>query len=52
MDEIISKSNFFKAQQAKEEEENEQLVEDLDQKFTDLIQFKALLSLTVRYPGR
>ncbi|XP_028761910.1 nucleolar protein 14-like [Neltuma alba] len=46
MDEIISKSKFFKAQKAKEKEENEQLLEDLDQKFTALIQSKALLSLT------
>ncbi|KAI9091956.1 hypothetical protein K1719_027891 [Acacia pycnantha] len=46
MGEIISKSKYFKAQKAKEKEENEQLLEDLDEKFTALIQSKALLSLT------
>ncbi|KAI4357990.1 hypothetical protein L6164_001901 [Bauhinia variegata] len=46
MEEIILKSKFFKAQKAKEKEENEHLVEELDKNFTSLVQSKALLSLT------
>ncbi|KAL4639817.1 hypothetical protein ACB092_03G245500 [Castanea dentata] len=50
MEEIISKSKFFKAQKAKEKEENERLMEDLDKNFTSLVQSEALLSLTE--PGK
>ncbi|KAL3511019.1 hypothetical protein ACH5RR_030420 [Cinchona calisaya] len=46
MEEIISKSKFFKAEKAKDKEENEQLVDQLDQEFTSLVQSEALLSLT------
>ncbi|XAR55941.1 hypothetical protein NMG60_11036192 [Bertholletia excelsa] len=46
MEEIISKSKFFKAQKAKDKEENEHLIEDLDKNFTSLVQSQALLSLT------
>ncbi|CAK9142448.1 unnamed protein product [Ilex paraguariensis] len=46
MEEIISKSKFFKAQKAKDKEENEQLIEQLDKDFTSLVQSEALLSLT------
>ncbi|XP_059648722.1 uncharacterized protein LOC132294765 [Cornus florida] len=46
MDEIISKSKFFKAQKAKDKEENEQLVDQLDKDFSSLVQSEALLSLT------
>ncbi|KAF7809015.1 nucleolar protein 14 [Senna tora] len=46
MDEIILKSKFFKAQKAKDKEENELLLEDLDKNFTSLVQSEALLSLT------
>ncbi|KAL0557478.1 hypothetical protein IC582_006019 [Cucumis melo] len=46
MEEVIAKSKFFKAQKAKDKEENEQLVEELDKKFESLVQSEALLSLT------
>ncbi|XP_011657408.1 nucleolar protein 14 isoform X1 [Cucumis sativus] len=46
MEEVIAKSKFFKAQKAKDKEENEQLVEELDKKFETLVQSEALLSLT------
>uniref|UniRef100_A0A0R0F3T1 Nucleolar protein 14 n=1 Tax=Glycine max TaxID=3847 RepID=A0A0R0F3T1_SOYBN len=46
MEEIISKSKFYKAQKAKDKEENENLVEELDKDFTSLVQSEALLSLT------
>lgn len=46
MEEIISKSKFYKAQKAKDREENEHLVEELDKNFTSLVQSEALLSLT------
>ncbi|KAL2338263.1 hypothetical protein Fmac_012709 [Flemingia macrophylla] len=46
MEEIISKSKFFKAQKAKDKEENEHLVEELDKDFTSLVHSEALLSLT------
>ncbi|XP_030511783.1 nucleolar protein 14 isoform X2 [Rhodamnia argentea] len=50
MEEIIFKSKLFKAQKAKDKEENEQLMEDLDKNFTSLVQSEALLSLTE--PGK
>ncbi|KAE8023109.1 hypothetical protein FH972_008853 [Carpinus fangiana] len=50
MEEIISKSKFFKAQKAKEKDENEHLMEELDRNFTSLVQSEALLSLTE--PGK
>ena len=37
---------FFQAEKAKDKEENEQLVDQLDQEFTSLVQSEALLSLT------
>ncbi|CAH9117309.1 unnamed protein product [Cuscuta epithymum] len=49
MEEIILKSKFFKAQKAKEKEENEQLLEQLDKNFTSLMQSKALVSLKQPY---
>lgn len=46
MEEVILKSKYFKAQKAKEKEENEQLMEELDKSFSSLVQSKVLLSLT------
>ncbi|MCD7445924.1 hypothetical protein HAX54_024624 [Datura stramonium] len=46
MEEIIQKSKFFKAQKAKDREENDELTEQLDKDFTSLVNSKALLSLT------
>ncbi|KAL3501525.1 hypothetical protein ACH5RR_035974 [Cinchona calisaya] len=46
MEEIISKSKFFKAEKAKDKEENEHFVEHLDQEFASLVQSEALLLLT------
>ncbi|KAK6116411.1 hypothetical protein DH2020_049873 [Rehmannia glutinosa] len=46
MEDIISKSKFFKAQKAKDKEENEQFIEELDKGFASLVQSEALLSLT------
>ncbi|CAI0390521.1 unnamed protein product [Linum tenue] len=45
MQEIILKSKHFKAEKAKEKEENEKLMEELDKKFTSLEQSKVLSSL-------
>ncbi|PON97246.1 Nucleolar protein [Trema orientale] len=50
MEEIISKSKFFKAQKAKDKEENEHLMEELDKNFASLVQSKALSALTE--PGK
>ncbi|KAL7000602.1 hypothetical protein U1Q18_001754 [Sarracenia purpurea var. burkii] len=44
MEEIIWKSKFFK--KAKDKEENEELIGELDRNFTSLVQSEALLSLT------
>lgn len=38
--------SFFQAEKAKDKEENEQLIEQLDQEFTSLVQSEALLLLT------
>ncbi|CAI9775189.1 unnamed protein product [Fraxinus pennsylvanica] len=46
MEEIILKSKFFKAQKAKDKEENEQFIEQLDKDFASLVQSEALLSMT------
>lgn len=46
MSEIILKSKFYKAQKAKEKEEDEHLVDKLDSDFALLAQTPALLSLT------
>ncbi|KAL6577748.1 hypothetical protein OROMI_010076 [Orobanche minor] len=46
MEDIITKSKFFKAQKAKDKEENEQFIEQLDKDFTYLAQTEALMSLT------
>ncbi|GER40586.1 hypothetical protein STAS_17260 [Striga asiatica] len=46
MEDIITKSKFFKAQKAKDKEENEQFIEQLDKDFASLVQSEALLSLT------
>ncbi|KAL3644602.1 hypothetical protein CASFOL_009782 [Castilleja foliolosa] len=46
MEDIIFKSKFFKAEKAKEKEENEQFIDQLDKDFTSLVQSEALLSLT------
>ncbi|XP_075522216.1 uncharacterized protein LOC142555294 isoform X2 [Primulina tabacum] len=46
MEDIISKSKFFKAQKAKDKEENEEFIEQLDKDFMSLAQSQALLSLT------
>ncbi|KAK1584559.1 hypothetical protein Q3G72_034049 [Acer saccharum] len=50
MEEVILKSKYFKAQKAKDKEENEQLMEELDKTFSSLVQSEALLSLTE--PGK
>ncbi|KAE8734586.1 hypothetical protein F3Y22_tig00000738pilonHSYRG00013 [Hibiscus syriacus] len=50
MEEGILKSKFFKAQKARDKEENELLMEELDKNFTSLVQSQALLSLTE--PGK
>ncbi|KNA23202.1 hypothetical protein SOVF_026920 [Spinacia oleracea] len=46
MEEIIQKSKFFKEQKAREKEENEKLVEQLDKDFESLVHSNALSSLT------
>ncbi|KAG9447738.1 hypothetical protein H6P81_013866 [Aristolochia fimbriata] len=46
MQEIISKSKFYKGQRAKDKEEDEHLMEQLDKDFSSLAQSEALLSLT------
>lgn len=46
MEEVIMKSKFFKAQKAREKEENEKLVEQLDKDFESLVQSQAFSSLT------
>ncbi|KAL0408763.1 UNVERIFIED_CONTAM: Nucleolar protein 14 [Sesamum radiatum] len=46
MEDIIFKSKFFKAQKAKDKEENEQFIEQLDKDFASLVHSEALLSLT------
>ncbi|KAF1866613.1 hypothetical protein Lal_00017997 [Lupinus albus] len=46
MEEIIAKSKFYKAQKAKDKEENQDLVKKLDENFTEIVESKALLSLT------
>lgn len=46
MAELIQKSKFYKAQHAKEKEENEQIVDQLDKDFTSLVQSKAMFPLT------
>ncbi|KAL5553582.1 hypothetical protein UlMin_040983 [Ulmus minor] len=50
MEEVILKSKYFKAQKAKEKEENVELMEELDKNFSTLVQSKALLSFTE--PGK
>ncbi|KAJ6718589.1 NOP14 [Salix purpurea] len=50
MQEVILKSKFFKAQKAKDKEENVELMEELDKSFTTLVQSQALSSLTE--PGK
>ncbi|KAK3222810.1 hypothetical protein Dsin_009835 [Dipteronia sinensis] len=50
MEEVILKSKYFKAQKAKDKEENVQLMEELDKTFSSLVQSEALLSLTE--PGK
>ncbi|XVF03153.1 hypothetical protein REPUB_Repub04eG0236300 [Reevesia pubescens] len=50
MEEVNLKSKYFKAQKARDKEENEQLMEDLDKNFTSLVQSQVLLSLTE--PGK
>ncbi|KAF6158497.1 hypothetical protein GIB67_040011 [Kingdonia uniflora] len=46
MEEVILKSKYFKAQKAKDKEDNEDLKEQLDKNFTSLIPSEAFLSLT------
>ncbi|XP_074357739.1 uncharacterized protein LOC141697333 [Apium graveolens] len=46
MDELISKSKYFKAQKAKDKEENVEFLEQLDNNFTSLVNSEALLALT------
>lgn len=50
MEEVILKSKYFKAQKAREKEENEHLMEELDKNFALLQQSKVLLSVTE--PGK
>ncbi|TVU43570.1 hypothetical protein EJB05_10050 [Eragrostis curvula] len=52
MMEIISKSKYYKAQKAKEREEDEHLVDKLDSDFASLAQTQALLSLTESAKGK
>ncbi|TVU01983.1 hypothetical protein EJB05_52518 [Eragrostis curvula] len=52
MMEIISKSRYYKAQKAKEREEDEHLVDKLDSDFASLAQTQALLSLTEAAKGK
>ncbi|KAL3830598.1 hypothetical protein ACJIZ3_019400 [Penstemon smallii] len=46
MEDIIFKSKFFKAEKAKEKEENEKFMEQLDKDFASIDWSEALLSLT------
>ncbi|KAL1811818.1 hypothetical protein ACET3Z_021883 [Daucus carota] len=46
MEELISKSKYFKAQKAKDKEENVEFLEQLDNNFTSLVNSEALLALT------
>jgi nucleolar protein 14 len=46
MEEIIKKSKFFKAQKAKDKEEKDEMVEQLDNDFTSMVESQALLDLT------
>ncbi|KAK1360924.1 Nucleolar protein 14 [Heracleum sosnowskyi] len=46
MDELISKSKYFKAQKAKDKEENVEFLEQLDNNFTSMVNSEALLALT------
>lgn len=43
---LFSYCDIFQAQKAKEKEENENMVEELDRNFTSLVHSEALLSLT------
>lgn len=45
MEAIITKSKFFKAQKAKDKEENEEFIQQLDKDFSSLVQSQALSSL-------
>ncbi|XVF85775.1 hypothetical protein PTKIN_Ptkin17bG0144500 [Pterospermum kingtungense] len=46
MEEVILKSKYFKAQKARDKEENEHLMEELDKNFASLQQSKVLFSVT------
>ncbi|CAO2830177.1 unnamed protein product, partial [Amaranthus hypochondriacus] len=46
MEEVIQKSKFFKEQKAREKEENEKLVDQLDEEFESLVKSEAFSSLT------
>ncbi|CAI8594698.1 unnamed protein product [Vicia faba] len=46
MNEIIAKSKFYKAQKAKDKEEDGDLVEELDKNFTSIAYTEAMLSIT------
>ncbi|KAL8254000.1 hypothetical protein R6Q59_032221 [Mikania micrantha] len=46
-DEIISKSKFFKAEKARDKEENDQLIKKLDEQFTSLQSIKVVNSSKV-----
>ncbi|GAV69844.1 Nop14 domain-containing protein [Cephalotus follicularis] len=46
MEEVILKSKYYKAEKAKEKDENEQMMEELDKSFTSLVQSNVLLSFT------
>ncbi|XVE85705.1 hypothetical protein DITRI_Ditri17bG0112100 [Diplodiscus trichospermus] len=50
MEEVILKSKYFKAQKARDKEENEQLIEELDKNFSSLVESRVLFSLTE--PGK
>ncbi|KAJ4830063.1 hypothetical protein Tsubulata_039597 [Turnera subulata] len=50
MEEVMLKSKFFKAQKAKDKEEKEKLVEELDKTFASLLQSQVLSTLTE--PGK
>ncbi|KAF3323892.1 nucleolar protein 14 isoform X2 [Carex littledalei] len=48
MSEIIEKSKYYKAQKAKDKEEDEQIMQKLDQDFVSLAQTDALLALSLK----
>lgn len=50
MEEVIAKSKMYKAMKAKQKEEDEQEMEELDQEFTQLVQSRHMAGL-LKPPG-